>query len=88
MSMDVTFHEKEPFFPLNVPNYSNDIEGEHLNKDDNSSGSVLVPMMDICQENETQGERSASIDEGDDNSTNHEANNNPSDQQVIETSTP
>jgi hypothetical protein len=45
--------------------------------------------MDICQpENGTQGERSESIDEGDANSTNHEANNIPSDQQVMETTTP
>ena len=87
--MDVTFHEKEPFYSLNVPNYGIDIKGERSNKDNNTGGSTLVPMMDIYQiENETQGERSASIDEGDENSTNYEGDNVPPDQQMMETNTP
>jgi hypothetical protein len=86
MSMDVTFHEDEPLYSLNVPNYGIDSKGEDSNKDNASGGSVLALLMDICQpENGTQGERSESIDEGDGNSTNHETNSIPSDQQVMET---
>jgi hypothetical protein len=87
--MDVTFHENEPFYSTNVPNYCIDSKGEILNKNNTSSGSMLTPMMDIFQiENETQGERSASTDEGDADSTGHEASNIPSDQQVVEPNTP
>jgi hypothetical protein len=56
MSMDVTFHEDEPLYSLNVPNYGIDSKGEDSNKYNASGGSVLAPLMDICQpENGTQG---------------------------------
>ena len=46
MSMDVTFHEKEPFYPLKDASNGTGSKGENSNNMCGSGGSVLVPMMD------------------------------------------
>ena len=57
VSMDVTFHEREPFYSSYAnPINSTNIQGEIANKDSGSSGSVLIPMLDISRpDNEAGG---------------------------------
>lgn len=65
VSMDVTFNEKEPFYFSHVnPTYGTNSQGEISNKECGSSGSVLVPMVDISQpDDDTEEENNTSMNE-------------------------
>ncbi|KAK1684333.1 hypothetical protein QYE76_045181 [Lolium multiflorum] len=74
VSMDVTFHENEPFYPSNIgTTHTIHSQGEISNDDYVSGRSVMIPMIDTAQpgdqiegeENINSGEenRSATIEE-------------------------
>jgi hypothetical protein len=85
VSMDVTFHEMEPFYSLEFNNNDTGRKGESLRDKNSTKGSVLVPMVDIIQsENDTQGETTVDLNHEGDTMLHEVCENSPS-QQVAET---
>jgi hypothetical protein len=81
VSMDVTFHEREPFYPSSIHSPDNiKSQGEVSNNDNVFGRSILIPMIDISQ----PGDQA----EGKQNSSNVELIQSPTIEEVCDTSLP
>jgi hypothetical protein len=79
--MDVTFHEKEPFYPSSISStHSNKSQGEISNSDYVPGRSVLIPMIDKSQPTDEI--------EAEENTSSGEENRSPSVEEVSDTSLP
>ncbi|XP_071676410.1 retrovirus-related Pol polyprotein from transposon TNT 1-94 isoform X2 [Lolium perenne] len=86
VSMDVTFHEKEPFYPLKENYRDTCSKGENLIKENNDGGTVMVPIGDIIRSTgETEGEKIMNTNEEGDNELIPEVYENISGQEEMET---
>jgi hypothetical protein len=84
--MDVTFHEKEPFYPLKENYRDTCSKGENLIKENNDGGTVMVPIGDIIRSTgETEGEKIMNTNEEGDNELIPEVYENISGQEEMET---
>jgi hypothetical protein len=86
VSMDVTFHEKEPFYSFKQNGSDTCSKGENLIKESNNKGSAMIPIVDIIRsENETEGENTANTSEEGENTFIPEVYENISGQHGVET---
>ena len=86
MSMDVTFHEKEPFYSLKGNDNGIGSKGENIIGESNDRGTVIIPIGDIiCSEDEIEGEETTNTNVEGGNRLISEAYENLSGQQEMET---
>jgi hypothetical protein len=86
VSMDVTFHENEPFYSPNGRSaISIGSKGEMPSKGPIVEGSMLIPMINTSQQNdETEGEENTNINKDNGGSNDHEVRETCSPQQVLQ----
>jgi hypothetical protein len=90
ISMDVTFHENEPFYsPKGSLQFGTGRKGERPSTEPVYGSSVLIPANSILQSaDETEGERNLNIDGYGSDSSIHEVYDSPSRHQITEMGTP
>ncbi|XBI69219.1 hypothetical protein VPH35_048321 [Triticum aestivum] len=86
VSMDVTFHEKEPFYSLKGNDNGTGNKGENIIGESNDRGTVIIPIGDIIRsEDEIEGEETTNTNVEGDNTLISEAYENLSGQEEMET---
>ncbi|KAM3332041.1 hypothetical protein ACQJBY_027713 [Aegilops geniculata] len=84
--MDVTFHEKEPFYSLKGNDNGTGNKGENIIGESNDRGTVIIPIGDIIRsEDEIEGEETTNTNVEGDNTLISEAYENLSGQEEMET---